>query len=480
MSKKITIIILMIILFCINIAEVQAEEISVENQNITAIQVEENKTESQNATAVQLEGDNAENQNITTYTLENPGMYVPIDSNMIEIVTSLENNSEILSEYENKEEYLETLKNSGIVLDAVDKLGEEAQKEILVVVSDNKVYLTMPDLNQFTEEDLNTYYSSFIESITEQSKQTQIEIKTNEIYKTENGNVYFHITSEGNIGDIPTKLSTYYTIMNQKLVTIGIRYYNTEIDQNEKEFIEQIKFESLPRDNSYQEEANRITKIVLAIMIIIILAIMAIRSKDEKKIDDTVKDKEKKSFLKFGGTLSLFWILMLYQIYIGITDIVNISSIDLVLIYKILLLVVSAISLCLSVYIAIRILIRKPQSVKHIKIALIISGIITIISSIIGVIFNWQVQGTEITLENYWFEIQYLLYNILYIVIWILYMNFSQRVKIYYYLEKEVSYYTLDKAFKKVKNKITTEYNKIKNKKSKDKKSKDKKEVRKN
>ena len=61
MSKKITIIILMIILFCINIAEVQAEEISVENQNITAIQVEENKTESQNATAVQLEGDNAEN-----------------------------------------------------------------------------------------------------------------------------------------------------------------------------------------------------------------------------------------------------------------------------------------------------------------------------------------------------------------------------------------------------------------------------------
>ena len=360
MSKKITIIILMIILFCINITEVQAEEISVENQNITAIQVEENKTESQNATAVQLEGDNAENQNITTYTLENPGMYVPIDSNMIEIVTSLENNSEILSEYENKEEYLETLKNSGIVLDAVDKLGEEAQKEILVVVSDNKVYLTMPDLNQFTEEDLNTYYSSFIESITDQAKQTQIEIKTNEIYKTENGNVYFHITSEGNIGNIPTKLSTYYTIMNQKLVTIGIRYYNTEIDQNEKEFIEQVKFESLPRDNSYQEEANRITKMMLAIIIVIILVIMAIRSKDEKKIDETITNKEIKSYLKFGGTLSLLWILMLYQIYMGITDIINITSLNVLIAYKVILLVINIIALLLNLYIAIRILIRKP------------------------------------------------------------------------------------------------------------------------
>ena len=465
MSKKITIIILMIILFCVNITEVQAEEISVENQNITAIQIEENKTESQNATAVQLEGDNAENQNITTYTLENPGMYVPIDSNMIEIVTSLENNSEILSEYENKEEYLETLKNSGIVLDAVDKLGEEAQKEILVVVSDNKVYLTMPDLNQFTEEDLNTYYSSFIESITEQSKQTQIEIKTNEINKTENGNVYFHITSEGNIGDIPTKLSTYYTIMNQKLVTIGIRYYNTEIDQNEKEFIEQVKFESLPRDNSYQEEANRITKMMLAIIIIIILVIMAIRSKDEKKIDETITNKEIKSYLKFGGTLSLLWILMLYQIYMGITDIINITSLNVLIAYKVILLVINIIALLLNLYIAIRILIRKPQSVKHIKIGLIVNGIITIISLIVGVILNWQIQGIEINLTNYWTEIRYLLYNISYIVIWILYMSFSQRVKIYYYLEKELNFYTFDRCFKNLKNKITKVYTEIKEKK---------------
>ena len=170
---------------------------------------------------------------------------------------------------------------------------------------------------------------------------------------------------------------------------------------------------------------------------------------------------------------------MLYQIYMGITDIINITSLNVLIAYKVILLVINIIALLLNLYIAIRILIRKPQSVKHIKIGLIVNGIITIISLIVGVILNWQIQGIEINLTNYWTEIRYLLYNILYIVIWILYMNFSQRVKIYYYLEKEVSYYTLDKAFKKVKNKITTEYNKIKNKKSKDKKSKDKKEVRK-
>lgn len=414
-----------------------------------------------------VKAENETNENLQKYTLEGPAMYISIDKNMIDLVSGLKNNDQRLQNFEKKEEYLNYYEQSGIIFDAVESLDESNPREIIVVESNNKAYLSMPNLNQFSEEDLNTYYSQFINSVKLQAESTQIEIQKDEIYKTQNGNVYFHIISQGKIGEKDTKLSTYYTIMNQKLVTIGIRYFNTEIDKEESKTIEQITFDNLPRDNSYIEESNRITKTILAIIIIFILAIMAIRNKDAKKINEEIKDKEIISFSKFGGVLTLLWILSIYQVYLRIIDIISIANADGELAYKIIVGIQCLIIVLLNIYIAIRILIRKPKSVKHIKISLIVNGVLLIISTIIGIIITIIEQGSPYPIEYYAQEISYLLYNEMYFVIWILYMTFSQRVKIYYYIENTVHYITFSEIFKKAKVKFVNIKNKLKNKKEK-------------
>lgn len=396
----------------------------------------------------------ADNKNLKSYTLEDPGMYIKIDTNMIEIVSGLENNDERLNTIENKEEYKSYLEQSGIVLDAVNNIGENNDKEIIVVKSNNVTYQTLPNLNQFSEEDLNNYYSQFMESIKSQAEKTQIEVQKEELYKTQNGNVYFHIISQGEIGGIPTKLSTYYTIMNQRLVTIGFRYFNTEIDSNENTVIEATTFENLPRDNSYQEQMNKVTTIVIIILAIFIITFLIIRRKDAKKISSEVKDKELKSYLKFGGILSLMWILMIYQVYLRILDINTLIQTDGILAYRIIMIIECILAFAVNLFIAIKILIRKKQSVKHIKMGLIINAVIILIASLTRIISMIAVQKKIPSIEYFEQEFSLLIYNAVYTAIWFFYMKFSQRVKIYYYEQDEIHYYRLNEMIKNIKEKI--------------------------
>lgn len=406
----------------------------------------------------------ADNKNLKSYTLEDPGMYIKIDTNMIEIVSGLENNDERLNTIENKEEYKSYLEQSGIVLDAVNSVGENNDKEIIVVKSNNVAYQTLPNLNQFSEEDLNNYYSQFIESIKSQAEKTQIEVQKEELYKTQNGNVYFHIISQGEIGGIPAKLSTYYTIMNQRLVTIGFRYFNTEIDSSENTIIEETTFENLPRDNSYQEQMNKVTTIVGLILGIFIITFLIIRRKDAKKISSEIKDKELKSYLKFGGILSLMWILMIYQIYLRILDINTLIQTEGLLAYRIIMIIECILAVAVNLFITIKILIRKSQSVKHIKIGLIINAIIILIASLTRIISMIVVQKSLPSMEYFEQELSLLIYNIVYTAIWILYMKFSQRVKIYYYEQDEIHYYRLNEIIKNIKDKIRNKKEKQTNK----------------
>ena len=406
----------------------------------------------------------ADNKNLKSYTLEDPGMYIKIDTNMIEIVSGLENNDERLNTIENKEEYKSYLEQSGIVLDAVNSVGENNDKEIIVVKSNNVAYQTLPNLNQFSEEDLNNYYSQFIESIKSQAEKTQIEVQKEELYKTQNGNVYFHIISQGEIGGIPAKLSTYYTIMNQRLVTIGFRYFNTEIDSSENTIIEETTFENLPRDNSYQEQMNKVTTIVGLILGIFIITFLIIRRKDAKKISSEIKDKELKSYLKFGGILSLMWILMIYQIYLRILDINTLIQTEGLLAYRIIMIIECILAVAVNLFITIKILIRKSQSVKHIKIGLIINAIIILIASLTRIISMIVVQKSLPSMEYFEQELSLLIYNIVYTAIWFLYMKFSQRVKIYYYEQDEIHYYRLNEIIKNIKDKIRNKKEKQTNK----------------
>lgn len=281
------------------------------------------------------------------------------------------------------------------------------------------------------------------------------------------GNVYFHITTEGKMADdIPVIFSTYYTIMNQKMEVISIRYYNTQMDENdEKNIIENIKFDVLPRDNSYQNYNTIVYSIVGVIVTIFLIAVIAIRIKDKRKLDKSITDKTLKSYKKFGGILCFFWLVNTYQILLRIIDIRNVFLTSGLELYRTLVFIQSMVMIIINVYITIIVLKRKEKSVKKIKTALTINLIITIILTIIRIIAAIISQNTELYTSDYYTqEISIIISNLLYTIIWILYFNFSERVKIYYYISEKIEYKTLKEKFNEINMKINNSINKIKNK----------------
>ena len=223
-------------------------------------------------------------ENMQEYKLEDIGMNISIDSSLIDIVSGLKNNDERLTSYSPKEDYINNFAKSGILLDAVDKVNETPSKEILVMKQEGTTYLQMQDLNLYEQNSVNGYYSQFIQSVSSQATESGLTVKSNELYRTQNGNVYFHIVTEGKIDDnLPVIFSTYYTIMNQKMEVISIRYYNTPMDEtSEKSIIENITFDALPRDNSYQEYTTIVYSIVGVIVAVFAIAVLIIRVKDKE------------------------------------------------------------------------------------------------------------------------------------------------------------------------------------------------------
>ena len=406
-------------------------------------------------------------ENMQEYKLEDIGMNISIDSSLIDIISGLKNNDERLTSYSPKEEYLNNFEKNGILLDAVDKINETPSKEILVMKQEGTTYLQMQDLNLYEQNSINGYYSQFIQSVGSQATESGLTVKSNELYRTQNGNVYFHIVTEGKIDDnLQAIISTYYTIMNQKMEVISIRYYNTQMDENsEKSIIENVTFEALPRDNSYQEYTTIVYSIVGAIVIVFAIAVLIIRAKDKRKLDKTITDKTLKSYKKFGGILCFFWLINAYQILLRIIDIRNVFLTSGLELYRILIFIQSMAMILINIYLTILILKRNPKSVKKIKITLIINLVITIILTIIRIVSAVISKNTEVYTASYYKqEISIIITNALYTAIWVLYLKFSQRVKIYYYITEKIEYNTFGEKFMAFKLQVNNWFNKIKNK----------------
>lgn len=393
---------------------------------------------------------------LTTYTLQEAGIKISIDSNMYEIITGLNNNDERLNFIDSKEDYLANYKNNGILLDAVDSLESNKSNEILVIQNKNMAYRNVPDINTLAEEQQKQYYDKFVNSIKEQANLTNIEIISDELYKSSNNNVYFHIISKGSSeeGEV-LNLSTYYTIMNQRLITIGIRYFNTDINkENEQQIIENITYDVLPREETSQEIIDKIAITVISVLIILIIAFIIIRKRDKKQIDKNIKDKEIIRFSKFGGILSIFWLINLYQIFLRTLDIKNVILLDGLSEYKILIILQSVLTIIINVYLCVILLKKDKNTPYKLKKAVIISVItivlITLLRIVAGIISNNEIY----TLDYFKGEISYIVSTIIYTILWFSYLTVSQRVKIYYKINSNIENINIKLILKKVKENI--------------------------
>ena len=172
-----------------------------------------------------------------------------------------------------------------------------------------------------------------------------------------------------------------------------------------------------------------------------------------------------KSYKKFGGILCFFWLINTYQILLRIIDIRNVFLSSGLELYRTLVFIQSIAMIIINVYITILVLKRKPKTVKKIKMALIVNLVITIILTIVRIIAAIISQNTEIYTSGYYSqEISIIISNLIYTVVWLLYLNFSQRVKIYYYIAENIEYKTFGEKFTAINIQINKSFNRFKDK----------------
>ncbi len=439
------------------------QETNQESQNQTM----QNNANTQQKTKPETEKLTSENSQ--EFYLDSIGMKIYIDKNLIEVISGLKTGDERLNSLENKEEYQKMFNNDGILLDAVDKLGNSVTKEIMVSETTNATYMLMQDLNTMEEKQIQSYFEAFVNSIkssAQSSNSGELNITNSNLLKTTNGNVYFHITAETTVEEKNVKLSLYYTIKNQKLITISNRYIESEIDETqENTLIENITIDSLPRNTEIEWQIRLSNYLSIALVIIIGIVILIVRKKDKKKLDKEIEDKTIKSYKQFGGILILFWLICIFQIImtsIDITGLKNLTNID----FRIITIIIQDIAILLiNLYMLIKELKVEKDTPKKLSKALITLVIITITLTIIR---NTYIGFTEpnISITNLLLQTFYSIFsNVMYVIILAGYLHYSQRVKIYYGLSEKIEYVTFEEFKTKLKNQW-------KNKKNKNKKNK--------
>ena len=260
---------------------------------------------------------------LTEYDFNKIGMRISIPTELIDLITALENNDESLEKYENKEEYLQAYKQSGIIADFVDKLEEQPNTEIIVAARTSSSYASMPNFNTLTEEDMNEYTNRFVAAIKEQNEQQQTEsaaqanqtgeqenakaqLTVNEgtLVKIDNGNCFIKITSTATQEDKKLDMHMYYTIMNGRLITISLRdYQGTNNDELENTILQNIQFYEVerPQYSTTSDEAKLAVGFATIMVVILLIIVFFIRRKDKKIFNKNIKDVTIKQYSKFGG-----------------------------------------------------------------------------------------------------------------------------------------------------------------------------------
>lgn len=332
---------------------------------------------------------------------------------------------------ESKEERIKNYENAGIVLDAIQQPDKQVTQEILVVSGSNSNYASIPNLNQVPEEDIAAYQTKLLESI------HTYEVKQNEIVKTDNGNVFIHMTTTVNDEKNTMDMSIYYTIMNGRFLTISFRYYNQNgqiANEQEQQTIQGIQFYEIERPSMLT--SNEMTKLAMGITVILFIIIgiivLFIRRKDKRLWNQNNKDVKLKQYNKFGGIILFFWTLCFYQVLLRVIDLDNASKIKNMVFYTNCVKIQSTLLALIAMY-QIYITVKRKSDTprKIVKSNLFMAGV-GVVTTLARIIYA-TIVPLEIYTEEYFEQEQSILvFSIIYPMIWILYFTCSKRVQTYY------------------------------------------------
>lgn len=360
--------------------------------------------------------------------IDDIGMKITISDEFYDIIQGLNNNDEKVEQFQSSKENFE---KSGVVMDAVNATDESITKEIIVVKTTNTAVKQIIDIKNLNEETLEKFSEGFFESLKEQS--TGVEFLETKIIKTNNENSYLTVVSQMQSQTSKMKSATYYTIANGNLIQISIRYLNTEFDEQEAQnVIETINFEKIETQQDYSETTKVET---LIIYIIVAVGIFIVCFRETKKIKEnkigSIDDKKLEKYKKFGGFLSLYMIILIYNIIARITEIYMSQYLtdDVI---KVSIIIISIICIALLIFIIIKMIKRKQENSKKIRNLIYIYSAIIIFGVIFRMIYYYLNQNIYV-MQTYYLEGALdIVSMIMFTMIWTTYFKVSRRVNIYY------------------------------------------------
>jgi len=360
--------------------------------------------------------------------LDDIGMKITISEEFYDIIQGLKNNDERVKKFQDSKESLE---NSGVVLDAVNATDESVTKEIIVVKTTNTTTKQIIDIRNLDEKTLEEFSEGFFESLKEQSK--GVEFLETKIIKTNNEIPYLTVVTQMQSQTSKIQSTTYYTIANGNLIQIGIRYLNTEFDKQEAQnIIETINFEKIEIEQNYEGT----TKIeTLIIYIIVAIGIFIVCFREIKRLKDNkiepIDDTKLKKYKKFGGFLSLYMIILIYNV---ITRIIEIYMSQYLMdnVVKVSTIIISVICIVLLILIIIKMLKRKQENTKKIRNLIFIYSATIILGVIFRMIYYYLNQNRYLMQSYYLEEALSIVSMIMFTMIWTTYFRVSKRVNTYY------------------------------------------------
>lgn len=360
------------------------------------------------------------------YEIPEVGMSIELPNEFYDIIQGLQNNDEKVSKYQSAKQ---NFKQMGIVIDALDNLDDNATKEIVVAISKNASTKRVEDLKNVPEEQIQQFSDSFFQTMKKQN--AEVEFIETKIISTSNENKYMTITTKTKTQEEVVNAITYYTIVNQQLIGVTIRYLGKDIDlQETKNIIESVNF--VPLEIIETTPITYIDVLVMALTLIIIVAIICIfKIKKHEKKPKELTDKQKKKFIKLNGFLMIYLLTVISNIIIRAVLITVATELEDLGARRILI-IQGLINMAIFIGIAIYILKKQKDSPKKIQRMIIVTGVVNVIATIIQVIYTILVSNLQ-DINNYYIQaINMITSTIIYTMIWYVYFKISKRVNVYF------------------------------------------------
>lgn len=360
------------------------------------------------------------------FYLSEQGIFVNLqqDNNKFyNVLEELNKNDSVLNQnIETKQNLLNQIEQYKLVLWLVDSLNQNnITQQILISCDENQISRQMYDLNTFSNDKLQKYYNQYINSL-----KSTIDIKSSELIKTDDGEVYLFYDTSSNYNGKEINSYSYYTIMNGKIFTINITFLDSSYGKQEANaIIENIKFDNQNESVFFEEDDYSMLVVLISLLALFVVSMVKkfVKTKNKKELTE----EEKNRFKKIGGIYVFYIITVILTLLNNIVGLLQRNLFQSGNVVETLIKIQSIVIIVVNIIILMHII--KNSDVNSIAKLIFNCGIFNLV--IYFLIGCSSIVISETLVKSFYLNIIYsIISNTIYIILWGCYFRLSKRIKV--------------------------------------------------